>query len=50
MWAAFMTAPTGRTGEDGQDCLVHRLDLAGLHDVAREERYDEQDYQYRECP
>lgn len=37
---------TRRTSEDGQDGLVDCLDLARLHDVAREERDDEQHDQY----
>jgi hypothetical protein len=48
-WAAG-AGNTGRTSEDGQDCLVDCLDLARLHDVACEERNDEQHNQYRERP
>ena len=35
-----------RTSKDGQDSLVYGLDLACLHDVAREECYYEQHNQY----
>jgi hypothetical protein len=49
-WAAGIAGNTRRTGEDGQDCFVDCLDLARLHDVAREERNDEQHNQYRERP
>ena len=45
-----MAGNARHTGKDGQDGLVYSLDLARLHDVTREERYDEQHDQYGECP
>lgn len=49
-WAAGMAGNARHTGKDGQYGLVYCLDLARLHDVTREERYDEQHDQYGECP
>lgn len=45
-----IAATARRTSEDGKHSLVYRLNLARLHDVACEQGYDEQHYQYGERP